>query len=79
MKPVVFKEANTTWAKNQPEYRPLPAFTNEMETISCWKMTWRERLRLLFQGHIWLRQTNQGNPLQPQLLQLDYPFIIGPE
>jgi len=28
MKPKQFKEANTTFAKDQPEYEPLPALKN---------------------------------------------------
>ena len=42
MKPIKFKEQNTTFAENQPEYQQLPAFKNDSlqgEVISCWKLT----------------------------------------
>lgn len=33
----------------------LPVFCNEEECISLWKMTFRERIRALIFGKIWLR------------------------
>ncbi len=75
MIPIEFKQQTTVWAKNQPPYLPLPAFTNEKETISCWKLTWYERFKLLFTGYLWLRQMNFSQPLQPQSPSIDTPFI----
>ena len=63
-------------AKNQPPYLPLPCYQNERETISCWRLTWRERLRLIFGVPLWLRQCNFGQPLQPQKPTLDRPFEV---
>jgi len=77
MKPIEFAEQTTVWAKNQPPYRPLPAYTDEEQTISLWELTWRERLRVLFRGRLWLRQMNFGEPLQPQLPGLENPFLNG--
>ena len=74
MRPIEFPEQTTVWAKNQPPYLPLPAFTNERETISCWRLTWPERLVVLWSGHIWLRQMNFGAVLQPQAPSVDSPF-----
>ena len=74
MEPIEFPEQTIVWAKNQPQYRPLPAFTNQTETISCWKLTWRERIIVLLRGCLWLRQSNYGDPLQPQLPTIDNPF-----
>jgi hypothetical protein len=75
MTPVEFPEQNKTWAKDQPEYRPLPSFCNDRETISCWQLDWRERVSVLLRGRIWLRQSNFGRALQPQLLQIESPFV----
>ena len=74
MKPIEFPEQTIVWAKDQPPYLPLPAFTNDRETISLWAMTWRERICLLFTGKLWLRQINFGQPLQPQKLSVETPF-----
>ena len=76
MKPIEFPEQTMVWAKNQPPYLPLPAFTNDRETISLWALTWRERFRLLFTGRLWLRQLNFGQALQPQKLCLETPFQV---
>ncbi len=74
MMPVEFPEQTIVWAKNQPPYLPLPAFTNERETISCWSLTWKERLLVLVFGRLWLRQINYGEPLQPQAPCVESPF-----
>jgi hypothetical protein len=79
MKPIEFPEQTVVWAKNQPEYEPLPAYTDEQETISLWKLTWRERLHVLFTGKLWLRQLNFGSPLQPQLPSTVSPWATPPE
>jgi len=55
------------YAKHQPEYLPLPATVVGDTTISRWRLSWRERLRVLWTGHIWLQQMNFGRPPQPQL------------
>jgi len=74
MKPIDFPEQNRVWAKDQPPYLPLPAYTNERETISCWQLSWRERLTVLFRGRLWLRQCNFGQKLQPQAPTVESPF-----
>lgn len=74
MTPTAFPEQNRVWAENQPPYLPLPAYTNETETISCWQLTWRERAKVFFTGRLWLRQMNFGAALQPQAPCIDKPF-----
>ena len=66
-------------AKDQPPYLPLPAYTNERETISLWALTWQERLRVLVHGRLWLRQMNFGQPLQPQAPSIESPFPSTPD
>ena len=75
MKPISFPEQTQVWAENQPPYLPLPAYTDQVETISLWGLSWRERLKILFTGRVWLRQCNYGDPLQPQLPTVDRPFL----
>ena len=74
MKPIDFPQSNVRWAENQAEYQTLPAFSNDEETISCWRLTIWERLKLLWTGCIWVRQINLTAPLQPQLPQIESPF-----
>ena len=75
VKPIKFPEQNCTYAENQPEYLPLPVHkTKEGLVISCWYLTWRERIKLLFTGQIWWEVHTFNQPLQPQLPLIDKPF-----
>lgn len=70
MIPKTFKEVNVVFAKDQPEYLPLPAFRKESpegEVVTCWKLSWRERLRILFFGELWLSMLTFNKPLTPLL------------
>lgn len=33
----------------------LPVFRTDDQIVSCWKMTWGERLSALFHGRVWLQ------------------------
>lgn len=74
MKPISFPEKNKVWAENQPQYQPLPTYSDGTQTISCWAFTWKERLQVLFGRPLWLLQLNFGQPLQPQLLTMKKPI-----
>ena len=68
MKPIKFKEQNCTFAENQPEYIPLPAFKvdeSEGRVIFCEYLTIKERLRVLFTGKIWCSLMIFNKPLTP--------------
>lgn len=74
MKADYFKEHNVVFAKDQPEYTPLPALRikDEKDTIIiCWKLTFWERVRVLFLGRIWSSELNFFNPLTPRYLSTD--------
>lgn len=67
MKSIKFKECNVEIAKDQEEYNTLYAYMDGEVTVSCYKLSFKERLKILFSGELWLGQANFGNPLQPQL------------
>jgi hypothetical protein len=80
MKPVEFKHQNTVFAKNQPEYLPLPALkldTPEGEVVSCWKLTFKERLRVLIFGEVWLSLTSYNKPLTPSFIAVNRKDIYS--
>lgn len=61
MKPIRFKEANkclkppANW--NEKEFGPcgdLWTYSDGNQTISLWKLSWKEKLQVLFNGTIWL-------------------------
>ena len=72
MKPIKFKESNVVYAKNQPEYLPLPAFVDPNDkngqVLSCWSLSFKERIRILFHGRIWLSLMMFGKPLTPSYI-----------
>ena len=63
MSPYSFDEVDRVYAKDQPEYQPLPAWSDDQETRTAWRLTWVERFTVLFKGTLWLRQLNYGQPL----------------
>lgn len=58
MKPVKFKEANAELGKppsmTDDECGSLPVFKDGKQCISLWKLSFKERLQVLFFGKIWL-------------------------
>jgi len=80
MKPIEFAEQNVIIAKDQPEYLPLPAHVfndNEGTLICCWKLTFKERVKLILKGVIWHEILTFHMPLQPQLLTVDKPCSLA--
>lgn len=58
MKAIKFKQANRNLTKPQnmtdEECSSLWVFSDNRECISCWKLSFRERLSALFFGRVWL-------------------------
>jgi len=80
MKPVEFKHQNTVFAKDQPEYQPLPALildTPEGEVISCWKLSFNERLKVLMFGRVWLSLMSFNKPLTPSYLSVNRKEVFS--
>ncbi len=65
------------FAKDQPEYLPLPAHVSEdgygVATF-CWQLTWQERFRLLVTGRLWQQVMTFKHSLQPQKLMTNKPL-----
>lgn len=79
MKPIKFKEVTKIYAEDQPEYIPLPVHARKNingEVISCHKLTFRERLKILFTGKIWCSVWTFNKPLQPIKLTVDKGEVI---
>jgi hypothetical protein len=66
MKPIEFEGHNVVFAKDQPEYMPLPAFKDPSGgVVTCWELTPEERLELFNTGKLWIKQLTFNQPLQP--------------
>lgn len=73
MKPIPFEKSNITFAKDQKEYQPLPAYKDkDGKVITCWSLSFKERLKVLFSGKIYVNQLTFKKPLQPILVTIDF-------
>ncbi len=69
MKPIKFKEQNIVFAETQDQYGNLPAYKDDDGVIvSCWNLTFIERLRVLFSGKLWLGLWSFNKPLTPSFM-----------
>lgn len=81
MKPIEFPQQNCVYAKDQPEYLPLPAHRSPdgMEVTACWGMTWRERFTVLFTGRVYVNLLTFGGPLAPSIVSTAPPIADEPK
>ena len=76
MKPVTFEQSNIVFAKDQPEYVPLPAWSDGNQVISCWELDDSEIKMLIKTKRIWLSVLTFGGQLQPQMPMVQNPFNL---
>lgn len=69
MTPIKFEQANGNlgapvgWDKGRHgECGSLPIYHAGDQYVSCWRLSWRERLAALFIGRVWLRVVSIGHP-----------------
>ena len=77
---VDFKGSNQEIAKEQEQYRTLPAhfsYTAQGRVTTLWRLSIWERVRLIFGGGIWLQVLTYCNPLQPLRMSIEKPEILG--
>ena len=65
MTPIHFPQSNKilTAPPGAKDIDPLPVHTDGRQCLSCWSLTWRERLTVLLQGRVWL--CTLTGPTQP--------------
>lgn len=62
-------------AEHQEEYQTLPALKlPDNSVVTRWRLTWSERLAVLFGGNIFLSIWTFGQPLQPVYLEVHEPL-----
>ena len=75
MKIIEFDECNVVYAEHQPEYQQLPALRfKEGEIVSCWGLSFSERLKVLLTGKVWLKTLTFNERLQPLLMSVNKLF-----
>lgn len=75
MRAVDFVGSDRVIAKNQQEYRNLPAYYAQGRVTTFWKPSIWDRIRMVFGGGIWLQVLTFGNPLQPLMMATEKPNI----
>lgn len=66
MKTIEFNEQNCVYAKDQPEYTPLPVLKNEEgDVVSCWELSEEEIKQIVETKQLWIKVKTFNNPLQP--------------
>jgi len=78
MIPINFPESNRVLIKpnnmTDKECHPLPILNIEGQCISCWRVSFIEKLQILVNGIIWLR-IRSGDTQPPVRLHTKTPFI----
>jgi len=79
MKPIEFPEANVTFAKDQPEYEPLPAYKKPDDpqglVVVKFELSPEEMGAIFESGTIYLSMLTFNQPLQPIRLSVLKPEI----
>lgn len=75
MTPIRFPEANKNLSKpaamTDAECSSLWVYSDGVQCISCWKLSWKQRLKALLFGRVWL--SVRSGPTQPPVwLDCDY-------
>lgn len=56
MKPIEFEGQNVVYAKDQPEYNPLPAYKDAEGTVTtCWELDPEDLVQINKSRKIWLK------------------------
>jgi hypothetical protein len=68
MTPIPFPEQTKSLAPSGQEYssnvgsvRDLPVWTDGEQCVSCWRLSWRERLSAVFFGRVWCAVLSGGS------------------
>jgi hypothetical protein len=64
-------------ARDQPQFRPMPAHLSQDGIVTCcWRLGFLERLRVLLHGEIWHQIMTHRERLQPQSLTVRRPAEV---
>jgi len=80
MNPVKFKGQNVIYAESQPENLPLPALkinSPRGEVVSCWALSFKERVKILFTGKLWVSLMCFNKPLTPSYFSVNRKEVFS--
>ena len=80
MTPIKFKEANMNLLRphnmTKEECSSLWVYSDGRQCISCWKLSWKQRLKALLFGKVWLSVLS-GSTQPPVWLDCDNTVFEG--
>ena len=86
LKPIEFKGQNVVYAENQDQYISLPGYrvayspeTKEGNFVTCWKISFKDRIRILFGKPLWFEVWTFWENLQPVKLTIDKDETVIPK
>ena len=73
-KPIKFEQSNSIWRGTEGvgDLETYSQDDGKGPHVSCWRMGWWERTRLLLTGRVWLLCWTGEHP--PVLLSAEFPF-----
>ena len=81
LKPIKFKGQNVVYAEDQDQYISLPGYRVPYSAhseegkrgnfVTCWKFSFKDRIRILFGKPLWFEVWTFWDPLQPVKLTID--------
>ena len=81
MKPIDFPQSTKVLQKPEDMFdadcKPLPVWSDGKQCVSCWRPTFKERVRILFMGKVWLG-VNAGYSQPPVYLTGETSFVMPP-
>ena len=82
MKAIEFKEQNSQIAKDQDKYLTLPSFRAKDDNgtmITCNYLSFKERLKVLFTGKIWMSEWTFNKPITPRSFHVNKWDVLDKE
>jgi len=82
MKPIYFEEATKELKKpdsmTDEECSSLWTWNDGKQSISCWKMSWKDRIKALLYGKVWIG-VHSGPTQPPVWLDCDDTIFTKPD
>lgn len=81
MKPTDFKQSTKVLQRPstmaESECQSLPVWSDGKQCVSCWKLSFKERIKVLFHGKVWLGVLS-GKTQPPVFLSGESVFVKAP-
>ena len=74
MRSFKFKEVNKTFAEGDEQYKAHafvdPSINGQKDIVTCYTLTWREKLMIILTGKVWVNITSVNGLLRPMRLSV---------